>query len=278
MKKRGTHYLTIGLGAFLAAFSVRFFLLPFQISTGGVSGIATLLYYLFSVPVSLSTLLLNLTLLLFALRRLARANRKGNLLGIFLFSLFLKVTEPLPPCDCDLFLAAFFGGVVAGCGVGLTLSRDASTGGTDLAALMLSGAFPHRSPAFFINLLDTGIILASGLFFGRLSVTLYSLLSLFVSNFVVDRILVRGDAAKAVFVISRDSERIARRILSELGRGVTGLPIRGLYSRTSGQMLYCVVRPRQVPELLGLVEETDAEAFTVVTDAKKVQGRGFSFS
>lgn len=276
MKNRALDYFLVALGAFFLSLSVRLFLLPQRISTGGVSGVATLLYYFFSLPLSVTSLGMNLFLFFFAFHTLPRKSLKKNLVGILLFSLFLFLTEGMKPPETDLFLSCVFGGMLAGIGVGLALLRDASTGGTDLAALVLSKRFPHLSPAFFITVTDSGIILLSGLLFGEIAVTLYSLISLFLSNLVVDRILVRGDFAKAVTVVTRKGEGIVSAIHEKLGRGVTGLPAKMYYSKKEGTVLFCVVRPRQVQRLLKIVEEADRDAFTVVSDVKKVRGLGFS--
>lgn len=162
-----------------------------------------------------------------------------------------------------------------GVGVGLVVMRDGSTGGSDYAALILNRIFPHVSIATFILVIDTAVILLSGIVFRNFSIMLYSVISLYISTKVTDFLLIRGDFAKSVTVISPESEQIAAEIMEKMERGVTGFYTHGFYTERDGKSLVCIVRSREVSTVLGIVEKYDRAAFTYISDVRKVRGEGF---
>ncbi len=275
MKKLWKDLALLAVGALLVSLGVNCFLVPSKISTGGISGVATVLLYLANIPLPVTTLLLNLALILLGWRILSLVSVLKSLFGVALLSLFLQWTGGIFVYREEAVLAAVFGGALVGLGVGIPLQRDVTTGGSDFAALMLHKVFPHISPSSFILILDTAVILFSGLAFQDVSAMLCSILSLYVSGQMVDLILVRGDFAKSVMVISQKSSEISARILEELQRGVTAIQSRGCYENVRGEMLFCVVREREVPKLIHIVQSVDSGAFTVISHVRQVHGLGF---
>ncbi|MBR3837485.1 MAG: YitT family protein [Clostridia bacterium] len=275
MKQKIKEYALILLGAFLLAFAVQVFLVPAKISTGGASGIGTVLFYTLGIPLFVTVPALNAVIFIFGFRSLPRRALIKSLFGVAALSVFLSLTQRLPVYRGNLILGAVFGGAIAGVGVGLTLLQTASTGGTDLVALVLHGKKPHLTPGSLILWMDSAIILSSGFFLGDLTVILSSLISLYISNLTVDWVLTRGDLAKSVWVISSAASSIAGDIHRRLGRGVTGITVRRYYSNTAGEMLFCVLKNRQVPLLLELIHRRDPAAFTFISDVRKVRGEGF---
>ena len=268
-------YLQIAVGSFLVALGVNFFLVPCKISTGGISGLGTILYYFFGIPLSLTVLVVNVVLFLIGYRLLERASVIRTGAGILFLSLFLELTDGLLVYSEDLLIASVFGGILVGAGVGLTVLKDASTGGSDFLALMLHKLVPHISVAGFMLLIDSIVIAVSGLAFRNYTVMLYSVISLYICSKVADMILVRGEYAKSVLIISRENEKIAAEIMQDMERGVTGIYSRGFYGGKDGMMLMCIVRSKELPHLMGKIERIDKNAFTVISEVRQVVGAGF---
>lgn len=268
-------YLQIAVGSFLVALGVNFFLVPCKISTGGVSGLGTIFYYFFGIPLSLTVFVVNVVLFLIGYRLLERASVIRTGAGILFLSLFLELTEGLLVYSEDLLIASVFGGILVGAGVGLTVLKDASTGGSDFLALMLHKLVPHISVAGFMLLIDSIVIAVSGLAFRNYTVMLYSVISLYICSKVADLLLVRGEYAKSVLIISRENERIAAEIMQDMERGVTGIYSRGFYGGKDGMMLMCIVRSKELPHLIERIERLDKNAFTVISEVRQVVGAGF---
>lgn len=282
-KKYLPEYLIIALGSFILAFGISLFLVPLKISTGGVSGIGTVLLHLLKIPMSISTLVINLALFGLGFKFLPKSSIIKTLFGIAAYSLSFEVTERISPFitswmgqgAIDVWVAAIFGGVLVGVGVGLVVSKEASTGGSDFAALMLHKLIPYMTVASFIMIIDTAIIVISSIALGDFSLTFYSIVSLYISNTVTDFMLVHGDEAKQIHTISNKNDEIAAAIMEKLERGVTAIHSKGCYSGEEKEMLLCLVRTKEVPRVLGIINEIDPDAFTIVSEAIEVRGLGF---
>lgn len=274
-KKILIDYLYIAIGSLILAFAITFFLVPCKISTGGVSGFATVIYYLFNIPLSVTTLVINLILFFFGYKTLKKDSIAKTIAGIIFLSLSLELTEHFGQYNDDVFISSVFGGILVGVGVALPILRDASTGGSDFAALMLHKAIPYISVATFILLIDTTIIAVSGIVFENYTITFYSVVSLYISSKITDWIIVKGNFAKSVFVISDKHEEIANEIMSEIKRGVTGVYSHGCYHKKDNMMLMCIVKSKEIPSLLERIKRIDKRAFTVISEVREVRGEGF---
>lgn len=268
-------YLLIGLGALLLALGLNLFLVPIKLSSGGISTIGTICLHLFRIPLSVTNLLLNTVLFLIGYRYLGKSSVVKTLAGILLLSLFLQLTDALPVYSEDVWMATIAGGVLVGAGIGLVVRREGSTGGSDFTALVLHRFFPHISVASFIMVIDCAIIVLSGIVFRSVTVTFYSVLSLFLSTRVSDAILSMGSLAKSVYVASKKSEEISKTIMERFQRGVTGIYSKGMYSDANGLMLLSVVSPRELPALVHAIRSIDKNAFVIISDAREVVGHGF---
>ncbi|MGN1121205.1 MAG: YitT family protein [Eubacteriales bacterium] len=274
-KKFLAEQTSIAAGAFLLAVGVNVFLAPNKISAGGISSVGTVLLYLFGIKMSVTTLLFNAVLFAVGYKFLGKRTVLKSIAGILYLSLFLEVTLLLPSYTQDLFIGTLLGGVFMGAGVGLVVKKGASTGGSDFAALILGRFFPHVSPARFILCIDGIIILAAGIVFRSFTVTAYSALALYVSSKVTDALLVLGDKAKVLYVLSEKNEEIAREIMEHFQRGVTAIYGKGMYSGKNTVMLYCVLSPKQLPHVIRFIRTIDSSAFVVIHDAVEVLGEGF---
>ncbi|MBQ6894932.1 MAG: YitT family protein [Clostridia bacterium] len=274
-KKLLSDYITITLGAFVLSIAINIFLAPLKISTGGVSGVATVLYYLADVPLSVTVLGLNILLFFLASKKLPKESLVKTLAGVVLLSIFLEATSHIGFYCSDIFIGSVFGGVLSGIGIGFTMRRNASTGGSDFAALIFQKKLPHISPAKIILIIDFIIVSFSGIVFKDYIICFYSLVSLYVCSYIADRILTMGDYAKSVIVVSEKSDEIAGIILSDINRGVTAIYSKGCYKNKAGAMLMSVVKAKELPGLLNKIKEIDPKSFVTITDIKEVRGNGF---
>ena len=268
-------YVPITLGCAVMAWGMNMFLVPSRLSSGGVGTLATVLLYLFDIPLSVTTLVLNALLLLLGFRYLRRSAIVKTVVGVVLLSIFLELAVYLPIYTEDVLMATLGGGILVGLGVGLVIRREGSTGGSDFAALILRRFFPHISTARLLLIIDCIIIAVSGIVFRSVTVTLYSLVAMFVCSKVADLVLIHGSEAKSVYILSSMPDEISKVVLREFSRGVTGIYSRGVYTEQDRMMLLCVVSPKELPQLIRKVRAIDKAAFVIISDVREVVGEGF---
>ncbi len=268
-------YFVIALGTLILALGMNIFLVPARISSGGVGTIGTVLLYFFGIPLSVTNLFFNVILFIIGYKYLDKSSVIKTVFGVIFLSAFLELTSRLPAYTEDSLISAVAGGVLVGVGIGLVIRKRASTGGSDFAALVIRRFAAHISTATIILIIDFIIILGAGIAFGSVTVTLYSAISMFITSKVADAIIVMGNAAKSVFIISHHSDVISQKILGTLGRGTTGIYSKGAYSGKDFLMLLCVVSPKELPGLIYAVRNADSKAFIVISDALEVLGEGF---
>jgi uncharacterized membrane-anchored protein YitT (DUF2179 family) len=224
---------------------------------------------------------INVLLFFLASKKLHKESLVKTFAGVVLLSFFLEATSHTGFYCSDIFIGSIFGGVLSGIGIGFTMRRNASTGGSDFGALILQRKLPHISPAKIILIIDFIIVSVSGIVFKDYIICFYSLVSLYVCSYIADRILTMGDYAKSVIVVSEKSDEIARIILNDINRGVTAIYSKGCYKNKSGTMLMSVVKTKELPGLLEKIKETDPKSFVTITDIKEVlsteQGLAYSF-
>jgi uncharacterized membrane-anchored protein YitT (DUF2179 family) len=247
---------------------------PNRIAAGGISGIATILYHLFHIPLGLSIAVLNVPLFIFGFRMVGKSFAIRTAYALVLYSVVAELI-PIPAAD-DMFLGCVYGGVLMGIGVGLVIRYGGSTGGTDMAAKMLSARFKYLGVGTFVFCIDFVVISASGLLFEP-KVSLYALASLFITSKLIDVVTVGLSAAKAFYIISDNNDQIAAAIMEKLKRGVTSLNAKGLYSGREKSVLLCVLPWRtEGIRLKKIVQSVDPDAFVIVADVSEVVGEGFS--
>jgi uncharacterized membrane-anchored protein YitT (DUF2179 family) len=270
-------FLFIILGCFVLAVGINTFLAPSKISSGGISSVGTILLHLFGIDLWITNLVANVVLFALGFRFLGKYAVAKTAAGIAFLSLFLWLTDFMPKFNKpdEMILATVVGGVLVGLGVGLVVRRDGSTGGSDFAALMIKRFLPHVSIANLILVMDCAVIVLSGIVFKDVSVTIYSVIAMYISSKVTDWVVLRGDAAKSVQILSPKNEEIAQMIMEKFERGVTGVHCRGMYTEKEGLMLMCLVSPKELPQLASAVRKIDPSCFMVIGDAKEVLGEGF---
>lgn len=263
------------LGSFIMAISINMFLLPNKIAPGGVAGIATVIFYLYRFPVGISMLLLNIPLFILGIAYLGGIFGIRTFFATIMLSVAVDITAFVPVITREPLLASIFGGVLMGVGLGLIFRVESTTGGSDLAAKIAHRFIPAFSIGQILLAIDFAVIVFVAAVFRNYELALYAAITLFVSSQIIDGILEGVDFAKAVFIISNNSEKIAQGIMSSLDRGVTGLNGTGMYTNQDRQILMCVLRRREIPALKSLVREIDEDAFVILTDVREVLGEGF---
>ena len=266
------------VGSFLYAVSVNMFSAPNDIAPGGFTGLATMLNYLFRLPIGTMTFVLNLPFLIWGAVEHGKKFLIKVLAGTIMTSVMIDLTASfLPVYQGDMMLTSIFGGVLSGAGLGLVYMRGGATGGTDLTATLVAPRMRQLSFANIILIQDIIIVAMTLPVYGKLESPMYGLIFIYVCSKVVDMMMFGSDSGtgKMMFIISRKSENIKNRVLKEMDRGVTELKSRGGYSGIEGEVLLCAVRRNEMYRLLDIVKKEDPRAFVIVGDAHEITGEGF---
>ena len=266
----GSCLLSIGLATFLA---------PSNIVTGGVTGIGIIIRDItrraFGVGISLSitNLVINVPILIAAWIIKGRRYILRTALATLSLSGFLYLFEQLTFTG-DILLAAIYGGVLSGIGLGLVFTSEATTGGTDMIAAMIQHYVPHFSVSNFLMIIDGLIVLGGVLVFG-IHVTLYALIAVFVTTAVSDRVVDGFHFSKSIYIISDHGEAISQEILRRVDRGVTGFHGKGMYTGNEKLVLLCTASAKESIIIRQIVHEIDPHAFMIIGDSREVFGEGF---
>ena len=276
MKYRVQQYLQVALGCILCSTSVNLFLVPHHLMSGGATGLAIILNFLFNTPIGAGLLVLNLPLLYAAYRYLGKSYTINTIFGTIFFSLSVDATKflvALSPLD-DPILACLTGGILSGIGSGLIFRVNGSAGGTDIVAAIMKKYYSLNVGfvGFAINLV---IVLIATTLFG-LKLAVLTLISMYVAGNVTDKVVEGFNRRKSITIISDNGNKIAAAIIKEVGRGVTILHGEGAFTRTNKQIVFVIVSLTQIAKIKLLVEKQDPCAFMIVQDAAEVMGRGFT--
>jgi len=273
--------LPITIGAALYAFGLQCFVIPYQLMEGGVTGIAVLLNYIFSFPMSITTLIINIPLFLLGWKILGRKKMVFTIYGSVALSAFLALFEKNKQLTSiisfengyDSMLIVLYAGVTLGAGLGIVFRFGGTTGGIDIIARILS-RWRGYSMGQIILVADT-IIIGVSVFYISLDKILYTLVMVFIASKMIDFMQNGGYSAKAFSIITDQGEHIANKITAEMDRGVTIMPAKGAYSGTTKKVVYCVVQRSETHRLKQLVRSIDPSAFIVIHEVQEVLGEGF---
>ena len=263
------------LGAFIMAIAVSLFLLPNELSSGGFSGIATILYYLFNFPVGTTIIILNVPLFIFATLKIGKRFLLKSLLGTISLSIFIDILEKLTPITHYKILACVYGGILTGLGTALILRAHSSTGGSDLAGNIIKEYKPMARTGNLIMIIDAIIVILNVIFLKKVDIALYSAITIYLMGKVIDIIFEGIYFTKLVFIISDKSEEISKIIVNNIKRGVTGIYGKGIYTKENKLVLMCAIGRRELAELKSSIKEIDSNAFLIITNSREVLGTGF---
>lgn len=266
------------VGSFLYAASVNIFTAPNNIAPGGFTGIATMLNYLFGLPIGTTILVMNLPFFLIGAWQLGKGFLAKVVAATVLSSVIIDLTAPfMPAYQGDMMLCCIFGGILSGAGLALIFMRGGATGGTDLIAKLVSRFIRFVSLAHLILIADMFVILATIPVYRSIESPLYAFIFVFVNTKVIDMVMYGYDSGtgKMMFIISKNNQEIKQHILNDLDRGVTELKAKGGYSGIEGDVLLCAVRRGEMHKTLDIVKRIDSRAFVIVGDAHEITGEGF---
>lgn len=272
--KKTVDMVFIAIGSFFVAFGFNAFLLPNRIVSGGINGLTIILFETFNLPPSLVLYTVNIVLLILCFFLLGKEVLMKSILGSLLVPLFVSLLSGVTIALDEPILAAIFGGITVGLGIGMVFLGNGSTGGTALIALLVQ-KYTDLKLGILLGIFD-GIIIASALFVFDIQRVLYALISLYLTSRLVDMVQVGADLSKNVMIISHYYEDIRVKIMTELDCGVTYIPVEGGHNEDHKKMIMTVIREKQFTEIKQAVLDIDPEAFIVATSANEVMGKGFT--
>ncbi|OEB99839.1 membrane protein [Lysinibacillus sphaericus] len=266
-------YVYVIVGAAVVAIGFNVFLLPNQVASGGVSGISTILHGLFGWNPGLVQYAFNIPLFLAGVIILGKKFGVKSFIGTITLPFIVLLTNHWEPWTDNPLLGALFGGIVVGLGIGLVFKGNASTGGTDLLAQIIT-KYTGLSLGTSVLLID-GIIAISAAIVFDLEKGLYALIGLYVTTKTIDIIQLGFSQSKMVYIITLKQDEVRDAIYAEIDRGVTKLPAIGGYTGEARPVLMVVVYQTEFTKLKQLIKNVDPSAFVIVSDAYEVLGEGF---
>lgn len=266
------------MGAFIIAVGINLFLLPNKMTTGGASGIATILYYTLNIPMGITTIVLNLPLFVTAIIKLGRKFTIKTIISTLLLSLFLevfKLEKYANLLNLDLFLSCILGGITVGIGLSLTFRAGASSGGSDLLANIIYKVKNIQSISQILLVIEVVILSCIIFVFKDVNVGVYSLLAMVISTKVIDVIFEGIYYTKVATIITDKKDKIIEKILYELKRGATIANAKGALTGSHRYIITCIISRNQVSKIKQIVREEDKEAIMYFTSANEALGYGF---
>lgn len=268
-------YTAVGSALFALGFAL--FLVPNNINTGGVSGLAMILRKLLGFgSVGAITMAINIPLFLLGGAKIGKQFFWGSLIGMVVSSVLIDVFGCIPVSPSETMIGALYGGVLCGAGLGMVFVAGASTGGSDIMVRLLKKKYRNVPIGRISIMFDATVVLLTGLVFQDISKALYSGIVVFVCGQVIDAVVYRFDYSRVALIISKEHEAIVKAIDQKLERGATYLHGAGSYTRQDMEVILTVVRKGQLAELKELVMDVDPNAFVIVQEAHQVLGDGFS--
>ena len=275
-KKQIVNSITVVVGTFILAIAVETFIIPYRILSGGVAGIAVALQPLLHVSATLIANSVLIILLIIGGFILGKEFLKNTVLSCIAYPIFTSILSGRVNVVVDPILASFYGGLVAGAGIGIVLKTGASTGGMDIPPLIINKLTGIKLST--LVLITDFLTVLLGLFVYDLSAVLLGLVSVFASSAAISKVLtINGTVSKAVQIISVKYEDILKEIDAQLERGATLLQGYGSYTGEEKRIILCVVSERQYGTLIEIVKEIDPSAFIITTDATDMHGEGFTY-
>ncbi len=262
-------YILIILGAMLAAYSLDTFLIPNNILDGGVTGISIIISKVFSIPISLLVILINIPFVYVGYRNLGKNFLIRTIIAMLTFSISLSFFESFHEVTDEILLATIFGGILLGIGVGLVIRMGACVDGTESVALVISKK-TSLSVGQIVMVFNFLIYGCATLIFG-IDRALYSILTYFITFKVIDLVSEGLEQAKAALIVTEKGTDMANEIYKRLGRTVTRINGQGLLSGEK-EVMYCVLTRIEVFELKKIANEMDESAFISILEVSDIIG------
>ena len=275
IKKQITEILGTILGSFVISIGISLFLLPNQLSSGGIAGIGTIIYYLLKIPMGTTIILLNIPLFLISILKIGKSFFVKSLIGTISLSFFIDWLDKLKPLTQDRFLACIYGGIIIGIGTAIILKVNSSTGGTDMVTYIAKKYKPNIRTGNIMVIIDIIIVTLNMFFFREIEIGLYSGIAIYLMGKIIDILFEGIDFTKLIFIVSEKSEEIAKKIGKSIERGTTGIYGKGMYTSEKRLILMCAVTRRDVSKVTEIAKKIDKNSFIIITNSREVLGKGF---
>ena len=274
-KEAVVSYLLITLGSLVYALGQLYFIKPLHIPMGGVSGLALVANFLWSLPIGVVTIVLNIPLLFLGWKNMGKEFFTKTAFAILVSSVFIDLLEPLLPAfDGEMLIAALYGGIVMGVGYGLIFRAGGTTGGVDIIAKWINRQ--KDIPIGTTNLIANAVVIVgSALIYGNLDSALYAMVTSYLTSMVIDKMVYGMDAQKSAMIITSKPKEVAGAVMEELHRGCTGMDATGMYTGDRRTVLICAVRRHETGTLKKLILEKDENAFMMISNISEVFGHNF---
>lgn len=279
-KQIAWNYVLILVGTAVMALAIQCIYDRVGLVTGGFTGLTIVIRNITKsvisggIPLWFANIVLNIPVFIYSYVKFGKKFVGRTLFATIMLSVWLYIIPGVDLSGDDYLLAALFGGVFTGVGMGIVLRAGATTGGTDMVAALIQTKMRHYSVVQIMQVMDAAIVIA-GLYVFGLRSTLYAVVSIFVSTKVSDGFLEGFKNSKAALIITNHYKEVAARVMDELGRGVTGMDAKGMYTQDYKCVLYCVVSRKEIVQLKEIVNDVDPDAFVIVSDVREVLGEGF---
>jgi uncharacterized membrane-anchored protein YitT (DUF2179 family) len=277
-KKWFISYTLILIGAFILASGFVLFITPYKIVPGGVYGISIVFHYLFGTPVGLIALCFDIPLTLLGIKILGSRFGVKTVVGFVFTAVFVDSLSYLwgeqPLVENDALLSSIFGGVMVGLGLGLIFKSKATSGGSDIVAMIIA-KYTRLPLGQLMILVDSAIVFVGFAAFQDWKIPLYSLIVIFITGKVIDVVLQGISYDKTLFIISNKAEEIRNMIIVDLNRGGTFIQGKGMYNGKDRTIIYTVVNRKEVAMLQEFIHRIDPSAFMTVINANEIFGEGF---
>lgn len=283
-------YSLIVLGTFIMSIGYVIFVSPLKLAPGGVYGIAIILHHVFNFPIGLSGICLDIPLLIIGTLWLGPKFGAKTIVGVITLPAFISLWEkiygyaplialpgdPMTPDPAANFIVALCGGVIIGIGLGLIFKTRATSGGSDIIAMIIGKYLKHIPLGTLLIIVDSTIVLAALAAFKDWTIPLYSWLIIYVTGIVMDKVIAGFHSNKVVLIVSDYYDEIRQHIFDELDRGGTFLHGEGMYNHAEKKIIFTSISRKQLPILVHFVHEIDPKAFVSILDASETLGDGFT--
>ena len=277
-KKWFIAYSLITVGAFIMAAGFVLFITPYKIVPGGVYGVSIVLHHLFGTPVGLIALCFDIPLTILGIKILGPRFGIKTVVGFVLTAGFVDLLTYLwgdqPLVENDALLSSIFGGVFIGLGLGMIFKAKATSGGSDIIAMIVA-KYTKLPLGQLMIAVDSAIVMVGVVAFQDWKIPLYSLIVIFITGRVVDVVLQGISYDKTLFIISEKPKELRDKIVNDLNRGGTFIQGKGMYDGNERTIVYTVVNRRELAMLQDFIHRTDPDAFMTVINANEILGKGF---
>lgn len=269
-------YIFIALGTGIYSAAVALLLEPAEITPGGLTGVAVVFNDIFSLPTGLTIIVLNLPLIVAGLKVFGGDFIIKTAVSVMLTSFYVEFFESMSHFfNFDIILSSVFGGALLGLGLGIVMSRGATTGGIDIAVKLINKRFKGLAIGRLFLLFDSAVIILAAIVYANIETALYSIIAIFLSSQIIDMLLNERNLGRIFFIITEKGEEIKTAILTLANRGVTFTKAYGGYTGNEKSVLICAAYISEVKTIRRIILENDPKAFFFVANVNDINGEGF---